>query len=255
MTDRILLLGGIIEARQIAEVLAAYSDCEVTMSLAGRTQKPAPQPVPVRVGGFGGVDGLAAYLTSNRVNLLIDATHPYAARISANTAQAAAMTGVPLIAFRRPPWEPVQGDNWSVVDDAEAAVAALGKRKRSVFLGLGRQEVLPFEAAPQHRYVIRSVEPIQPPLNVPAASYILSRGPFDAVSEARLLRSQRISAIVAKNSGGPASYGKIIAARKLGIKVILLARPSLPEVATGDTVAQVCSMAVHALGLDQKRGA
>jgi precorrin-6A/cobalt-precorrin-6A reductase len=255
MTDRILLLGGTTEARQIAEVLAAYSDCAVTMSLAGRTEKPVTQPVPVRTGGFGGVDGLAAYLHDQRVNLLIDATHPYAARISANAAQAAQQAGVPIVAMRRPAWEAVEGDRWTLVDDAAGAVASLGKRKRAVFLALGRQDLLPFEAAPQHRYVIRSVDPVDPPLNLPNATYILQRGPFDLTAETKLLRTQRIGAVVAKNSGGSASYGKIAAARKLGVEVVLIQRPPLPDVAAGETVAQVCSMVVHALGLDQKRGA
>jgi len=229
---RILILGGTTEGRQLAGLLAVRADLAVTLSLAGRTADPIAQPVPVRIGGFGGVEGLAAHLREARIDLLVDATHPYAARISANAAQAAAQTGVPLLALRRPVWEPVAGDRWTLVDDTHAAVRSLGQSPRRIFLALGRQEVGPFEAAPQHAYVVRSVDPIEPPLGVPDATYILARGPFAQADERALLEKYRIDAIVAKNSGGAATYGKIAAARGLGIEVILIRRPVLPQVET-----------------------
>lgn len=248
---KILILGGTTEARQLAGKLAGHHD--VTLSLAGRTENPVAQGVPVRVGGFGGAQGLAAYLRDNRVDLLIDATHPYAAQISANAAEAARMSGIPAIALRRPAWEQMPGDRWTLVDDSAQAVAALAATPRKIFLALGRQELAPFEAAPEHSYVIRSVDPVEPPLAVPRAAYILARGPFSEADDKALLKTHSIDAIVAKNSGGQATYGKIAAARKLGIEVFLIRRPSLPDMTSGANVEEVLRLADHALGAE-KRG-
>lgn len=245
MKHSILILGGTAEARQLAGALAGDPRFEVELSLAGRTRAPAEQPVPVRVGGFGGPEGLAAYLKQKGITVLIDATHPYAARISANAAVAAKHTGVPLMALRRTPWKRRPGDRWTEVNDVAQAVAALGEMPRKVFLTLGRQELLPFEAASQHRYLIRSVDPVEPALDVPHAIYLTSRGPFAEADEARLLKEHAIEAIVAKNSGGPASYGKIAAARSLGIEVILIRRPDLPEVLSVETVEEVLAWLSH----------
>ncbi|WP_378950219.1 cobalt-precorrin-6A reductase [Mesorhizobium sp. ANAO-SY3R2] len=254
MTHRILILGGTTEARQLAAKLAVRADLDITLSMAGRTENPVEQPVPVRVGGFGGAEGLADWLGEKKIDLLIDATHPYAARISANAAEAARISGVPILALRRPAWEPVAGDNWTLVDDADEAVAALGANPRRVFLALGRQEVAAFATAPQHAYVIRSVDPIEPPLGVPDAAYILSRGPFAEADERALLEAQKIDAIVSKNSGGQATYGKIAAARELGIAVILFRRPELPDVPSAPTVAALLAMVDHQLAPAEKRG-
>ena len=223
---RILILGGTTEARRLAERLASRTDLAVTLSLAGRTAAPAAQPVPVRIGGFGGAAGLAAYLAAQAIDVLIDATHPYAAQISANAAEAAARVRMPLLALERPPWEPVDGDRWTEVADMPAAVAALGTAPRRVFLALGRKELRPFEAAPQHLYLVRSVDPVEPPLALPRCRAIITgRGPFDEAAEHALLAQHRIDVIVAKNSGGAATYGKIAAARRLGLPVIMLRRP------------------------------
>lgn len=204
------------------------------MSLAGRTENPVAQPVPVRSGGFGGVAGLRAYLETGAISLVIDATHPYAGAMSAHAAEACRAAGVPLLALRRPPWTPVAGDRWQEAADVAAAVSALGATPRRVFLALGRNEVRAFAAAPQHHYVVRSVDPIVPPLDVPHADYLLARGPFTQHADQALLAAHGIEVIVAKNSGGDATYGKIAAARDLGITVILLRRPQLPEVPTVD---------------------
>jgi precorrin-6A/cobalt-precorrin-6A reductase len=248
MRHPVLILGGTTEARQLAGRLAARGDLDVTLSLAGRTRAPAAQPVPVLVGGFGGAEGLAAYLREKSVALLIDATHPYAAQISRNAAEAARLVGTPLLALRRPPWVRVAGDRWREVETVAGAAAALGEKPRRVFLALGRQEVGPFEAAPRHRYLIRSVDPIEPPLAVPEARYITARGPFGEADERALLAAERIDAIVAKNSGGTATYGKIAAARSLGIEVVLIRRPELPDVPAAETVEQAAAMAVGMLG-------
>lgn len=250
----ILILGGTLEARQLAGHLAARDDLCVTLSLAGRTVAPAVQPVPVRSGGFGGVEGLAAYLMEARIDILIDATHPYAATMSAHAAQAAARAGVQLLALQRAPWRADTGDHWQEVADSAEAVRALGESPRRVFLAIGRKEVAAFTAAPQHDYLIRTVDPIMPPLGLPRAEYLLARGPFAEADERTLLSDHRIDIVVAKNSGGEATYGKIAAARALGIAVILLRRPPLPAVPTVHTIDDVLAMLDHALTSLTARG-
>lgn len=231
-----LLLGGTADARRLAGELAHRPGFDVLLSLAGRTEHPAPQPVPVRVGGFGGAQGLARFLEDAQFDVVVDATHPYAAIISRNAADACAQARRPLLALRRAPWEAQAGDRWHDVDDVAQAVAALGRTPRRVFLALGRNEVRAFEAAPQHIYVVRSVDPVLPALGVPDATYLVARGPFDAADEQRLLADYVIDIIVAKNSGGPATYGKMAAARTLGIEVMMLRRPLMPDVEAVDDV-------------------
>ena len=251
MTRRVLILGGTTEARDLAGRLAGRGGLEVTLSLAGRTVAPVRHPVPVRVGGFGGAEGLARHLAEQRIDLLVDATHPYAARISANAAVAARDAGVSLLALRRPAWERVEGDRWTHVDDVHGAIVALGAAPRRVFLALGRQEIGPFEAAPQHRYLIRSVDPIEPPLGVPHATCLLGRGPFIESDEAALLAAHGIDTIVAKNSGGSATYGKIAAARCLGIEVVLIRRPDLPPVDAVESVEEAARAIDHRLASER----
>lgn len=250
----ILILGGTTEARALAGRLAARGDCAVTLSLAGRTVNPVAQPVPVRVGGFGGAEGLARHLEAEGVALVIDATHPYAAQISRNAARAADLSGVPLIALRRAAWEEDEGDRWTVVDGVLAAVAALGEKPKRVMLALGRLEVQVFSTAPFHSYLIRSVDPVEPPLDVPDVTYALGRGPFDEAGERALLTGHGIEIIVSKNSGGTATYAKIAAARALGIDVVMIGRPELPDVPSADTVEEAEAMVAHALASLAKRG-
>lgn len=247
MTHRILILGGTTEARQLAGKLAARADVSLTLSLAGRTENPVAQGVPTRVGGFGGADGLAAFLRETRIELLVDATHPYAAQISANAAAAADEAGVPIVALRRPGWEPAEGDRWTLADSVASAVTALASAPRRVFLALGRQEVAAFEAAPQHHYLIRSVDPVEPRLAVPDATYLLARGPFREADERALLLEHRIDVVVSKNSGGEATYGKIAAARALGVEMVMIRRPALPDVASAETVEALAAMVDHLL--------
>jgi precorrin-6A/cobalt-precorrin-6A reductase len=251
---KVLILGGTTEARRLAGRLATRIHLEVTLSLAGRTAQPAAQPAPVRIGGFGGAEGLADYLRRERVNAVIDATHPYAAAISANAAAAARLTGTALLALRRPGWTQVAGDCWIEVNEMADAVPALGKAPRRVFLALGRKEITPFEAAPQHRYLVRSVDPVAPPLDVPDAVYITARGPFPEDDERALLQAHGINVIVAKNSGGTATYGKIAAARGLGIPVIMLRRPPLPAVAAVETIDEAIGWLDHVSALATPRG-
>jgi precorrin-6A/cobalt-precorrin-6A reductase len=251
---QLLILGGTAEARQLAAALADRREFSATLSLAGRTADPAPQPVLVRRGGFGGVAGLAEYLREQRIDVLVDATHPYAAVISANAAEAARVSSVKLLALRRPAWRKVAKDNWIEVDSIEHAVPAIGEAPLRVFLALGRKELRPFESAPQHVYLVRSVDRVDPPLAVPHAHYIVARGPFSEAEDRALLQQHRIDLIVAKNSGGEATYGKIAAARALGLPVIMLKRPALPEVDSVATVDDALAWLDHALTLSTERG-
>ena len=205
------------------------------LSLAGRTRAPVLPPIPWRLGGFGGAEGLAAYLREERIAALIDATHPFAQRISANATLAAAACGVPRLTLQRSGWRASPGDVWREVDDVAAAARALGRIPRRVFLTIGRQELAPFRAlAPQHDYLIRSVDAPEPGLLPPIARILTGRGPFDAAAEQRLMEGNGIAVVVTKNSGG--SDGKLVAARALRLPVILVARPAPPE---GDRVETV----------------
>lgn len=251
---RILILGGTTEARILAGRLGSRPELDVTMSLAGRTASPAPQPVPVRVGGFGGREGLADYLRREGIDALIDATHPYAAVISANALAAARDAAVPVVVLRRPPWTAVAGDCWTLVDGVADAIAALGEAPRCVLVTLGRGELDPLVAAPQHHYLIRSVDPVEPPLAVPHAKYLTGRGPFAEADERALLTAHGIECIIAKNSGGTATYGKIAAARALGLSVIMLRRPTVPAAAAVDSVEDALAWLDHALAPAAARG-
>lgn len=254
MTHRILILGGTGEARQLAARLAGRADLAVVLSLAGRTAAPLAQPVPTRIGGFGGAQGLAEHLRREAVDLLVDATHPHAVRISANAVAGARSAAVPLVRLRRASWQPRDGDRWTVVETVGQALAALGTAPRRAFLTLGRNEVVAFAQAPQHSYLVRSVDPIEPPLAVPDASYLLARGPFAEEAERQLLRAHRIEVIVAKNSGGDATYAKIAAARALGIEVVLVKAPPEPTQAV-ETVEAAVEAIDHRLASLAERGA
>jgi len=251
---RILILGGTAEARALTQALAVRAEYAATVSLAGRTAEPLPQAAPVRSGGFGGAEGLARYIRDASVDVLIDATHPFAAAISANAVRAAESANVRLLALRRPPWSKVAGDTWTEVESVDQAVSVLGQARKRVFLALGRKELQPFTAAPQHSYLVRSVDPVDPPLGVPHAAYIAARGPFSENEDRALLARHKIEVIVAKNSGGEATYSKIAAARALGLPVVMLKRPALPDVASVATVEEVLDVLDHTLTLSTARG-
>ena len=253
-TKRILLLGGTTEARDLAARLAARADLTVTLSLAGRTLDPAPQPVPVRSGGFGGVDGLADYLETQEVDLVVDATHPFARQITANARAASETAGVPLLRLERLGWDQVDGDCWMRVGSVTEAVDALGEVPRRVFLAIGRQEARAFDVAPQHHYLVRSVDPVDPPLAAPKVDYILARGPFAVEAEVELLKGHGIDIVVAKNSGGEATYGKIVAARILGLPVVLIERNVDNDATRAETVEDALPLIDHLLASGRKRG-
>ncbi len=233
---RVLLLAGTTEAASLARRLADEKIVAATLSLAGRTANPIASPLPVRVGGFGGVAGLSGYLTAENIDLVIDATHPFAAQMSGNAIAAAAAVGIPLLAIERPPWTRAEGDDWTEYDSIEAAIAGLPATPQDVFSGLGRQAITALSKAPQHRYVIRVVDASEPPANLPHATIIAARGPFRTKDDIDLFSRCGISHVLAKNAGGDAAYSKIEAARKLGIKVHMVRRPAIAPRSTVTSV-------------------
>jgi precorrin-6A/cobalt-precorrin-6A reductase len=223
---RVLILGGTTEASDLVHLLADDRRFEVTLSLAGRTSNPRLHPVQTRIGGFGGIDGLAAWLEQEAAEAVIDATHPYADQISANVVTACGRLAIPLATIMRPAWRCQPGDTWLTVASAEAAADALGPRARRVFLSLGRLELGAFVRSPHHHYIARTIEP---PIDIalpPDIQLIFDRGPFDLSAETALLQHEKADILVSKNSGGAATVAKIEAARKLGIPVVMIDRPN-----------------------------
>ncbi len=221
------------------------------MSLAGRTVAPAAQPVATRIGSFGGIEGLAAYLRAEHVDILIDALHPFAARMACHAREAARLSGCRLIKVSRAPWAAQAGDRWQEVDTTEEAVAALGIAARRVFLTIGSLRLDAFADAPQHYYLIRTIDPVVDVRGFPDIEFLTARGPFDISAEEALMRDHRVDVVVTKNSGGTASAAKLVAARRLGIPVVLLRRPS--TVGGSCTVAEaVAAIAAH--GTAARRG-
>ncbi len=241
----ILILGGATEASALAASLAARGFA-ATLSYAGRTASPRAQPVPVRTGGFGGIEGLAAFLRDHRITHLVDATHPFAAQMSANAVAGAARAGVPLIALGRPPWYPADGDRWTVVPDMEAAVGALAGPARRVMLALGRMHVPAFAVQPQHHYLLRFVDPPSVAPDLPSHALVIDRGPFTIDGETALMRTHGIEVIICKNAGGKATDAKLHAARALGLPVIMIDRPAVPRRLEVHDPAAVLDWIAHA---------
>lgn len=217
---------------------------EAVYSYGGRTRAPADQPLQTRIGGFGGVSGLADYIRREGVTHVIDATHPFAAEMSSNAVTACAETGAPLIALERAPWAKVTGDSWIEVHDVNATVAALPESPAKIFLAIGRQHIAPFAIKPQHTYTLRFVDPPEAPLPF-AADVIVSRGPFTLDGELEMMRARGIAWIVARNSGGDGARAKIDAARTLGLPVIMISRPRLPERLRAESVSEVMQWLGH----------
>jgi precorrin-6A/cobalt-precorrin-6A reductase len=227
---RVLVLGGTSEARALAARIAQRPSIAAIMSLAGRTSAPLDVGLPTRVGGFGGAEGLAHYLRETKIDRVIDATHPFAARISANARSACAMLGLPLAAFGREPWRAQEGDRWTRVADLQQAAEALAGPPRRVFLTIGRLGVAAFLAQPQHDYLIRTIEPPELSELPPRSALLFARGPFAKDEEIALMREQRIELVVTKNSGGASTYAKMEAARALGLAAVVVSPPAYPEV-------------------------
>ena len=236
----ILILGGTSEAAALARLLAASPGIKAMLSLAGRTQKPGAPTNPLsQIGGFGGVEGLCGLHGRRNGADRAGRRHPSVRRthVEANAVGGAQdLSGIPLLALRRPGWRAEPGDRWTEVADAHAAAAALGQKPRRVFLTTGRLELPAFLAPPRHFYLVRSVD--APDRMPPRSRLVLARGPFAEEDELALMREERIDIVVTKNSGGNATYGKIVAARKLGLPVILLRRPEVAAVVTVATAEE-----------------
>lgn len=231
---RVLVLGGTGDGRAVATLLGAEGGIAVISSLAGRTSSPLLPKGDVRVGGFGGVVGLVAYLRREEIGAVVDATHPYAAQMTAHAADACRQLGLPLLILHRPVWEPRAGDQWLDVESVAAAADVVETVGRRVFLTIGRQELAPFAALQRAWFLVRSIDP--PGLALPAAhELLLDRGPFTVAGELDLIRRHGIDVVVSKNSGGQATYAKIEAARRLGVPVVMVRRPPLPEAPVVDS--------------------
>jgi precorrin-6A/cobalt-precorrin-6A reductase len=226
VTVRVLILGGTADAARLARALAGRPDVAVISSLAGRTATVPDLPGSVRVGGFGGAEGMAAFLRNARIERVVDATHPFAAHISAHAAEACAATGVPRLMLARPGWQRQPGDHWIEADSMAAAAQALPQVGRRAFLTVGIGEVAAFAAMPDVWFLVRLIAA----QSLPLADYgvVIGKGPFDAQAEQDLLRAHGIDVVVTKASGGDATYGKIAAARALTLPVLMVRRPALP---------------------------
>lgn len=234
---RVLVLGGTGEARELAALLAGDPDLDVTTSLAGRTPRPRLPAGQVRSGGFGGAEGLTQWLRVHRTGAVVDATHPFAARISGHAARAARTAGVPLLALRRPGWSPGPGDRWHWAADTAGAAALLPALGRRPFLTTGAGELAAFAALPLH-FLARTLTPPPPPL--PArCDLVTGRGPFTLDGERALLRDHRVDVLVTKDSGGPAA--KLAAAREAGIPVLVVRRPPPPPGVPAVTTARAAA--------------
>ena len=220
---RVLLLGGTAEARALAKTL--HPDVDIISSLAGRVPDPALPVGPVRIGGFGGVDGLRRWLEDKRIDAVVDATHPFAATMTAHAAEVCAELRMPHLVLARPAWNP--GDALVVEADIEAAETVAQQGYSRIFLTTGRSGVKAF-ADSDAWFLIRAVTPLDDALLPRRHQLLLSRGPYDYDDELALLRKHRIDALVTKNSGGDMTRAKLDAAAALGIPVVMVSRPRLP---------------------------
>lgn len=244
--SRILILGGTGEARLLAERLDTDPRFAPVTSLAGVTGAPGEIAGERRSGGFGGVTGLKQFIEDDGIGLVVDAAHPFATQISANAVEACSRAGVTCLRLERPAWTPQPGDDWTVVPDTCAAALAIAKGARAL-VTVGRQEIAPFFRREDIHVAARMIEP--PAVPVPDnAEIILARPPFSLVEETALMRDKGITVLVAKNSGGDATYPKIDAARALGLPVIMVARPVKAEVQTLGSVEEMLAHMETKLG-------
>jgi precorrin-6A/cobalt-precorrin-6A reductase len=234
--NRLLILGGTGDALELAAEAVKIPELEVITTLAGRTQTPARVASEVRVGGFGGETGLIEYLQTMKIDLLIDATHPFADRISGNAAGAATAVDIPHLMLIRPEWVRSPADDWIEVESMEAAVVAIPARAERIFLTIGRQQLGTFASLTDRWCLMRSIDPPAVNITLPPGKLLLDRGPFSLAQERQLLKDYQIQTIVSKNSGGEATYAKVIAARELKIPIVMVQRPIMPQ---GDRVGDI----------------
>ena len=241
---RILLLGGTTEASALAKQLAVAGR-DAVFSYAGRTARPASQPLPMRLGGFGGVAGLVEYLRTERITHMVDATHPFAAQMSANAVAACSETGVALCALERQPREAGEGNNWVRVANMQGAVEALPDSGARVFLAIGKQNLEIFAAKPGNHYLLRLVDAPEGALPLPDTTVVVARGPFDTGGDQALMAEHRITHVVAKNAGGVGAEAKLYAARALGLPIVMIDRPQVPDRKVLRSVGEVLTWLQH----------
>jgi precorrin-6A/cobalt-precorrin-6A reductase len=235
---RLLILGGTAEAAALARAaLARFGDrLSVISSLAGRTGNPSHPPGAVRIGGFGGVDGLAAYLSEQSIDLLIDATHPFAATIAAHGRAAAEAAGTPRLKLLRPAWRRHPLDRWVEVEDLFGAAAIVGRTGKRAWLTIGTGDLQVFRGIDDVWFLVRLIDPPMAPLPLKNYDVIQGKGPFTLEEERLMIERHRIEVIVAKASGGTATEAKIIAARAAGLPVVMVRRPPVPPGEVVDSV-------------------
>lgn len=242
----VVILGGTGEARELAARLVGRPDLRVVSTLAGRVREPRLPTGEVRVGGFGGPERMADWLRAERADAVVDATHPFAERISRSAAAAARLAGVPLLLLRRPGWTPGAGDDWRWVDSLAAAAAVLPSLGERVFLTTGRQGLTAF-AELAGWFLVRCVDPPAPPL--PArVEVLLSRGPYTLAGELALMRAHDVDVLVTKDSGGGQTEAKLAAARELRLPVVVVRRPAAPDVPAVATVGDALTWLGSAVG-------
>jgi len=245
---KLLLLAGTSDARRIATALAGQKGLTVIASLAGVTRQPRDLGCAMRVGGFGGVDGLWAYLRAEDIAAVVDATHPFAAKMSWNAATACAGLGLPHLQMLRPEWQPGLGDNWVSVTD-EAAVAAHVPKGATVFLATGRQTLDRYANMADRRLICRQIDPPDRPFPFANGEFLIGRPPFSETEEAALFQRLGVDWLVVKNSGAEASRSKLDAARSLGLPVAMIARPSQPDCVRASRVVEVLDWVQHQMAL------
>ncbi|WP_299141548.1 cobalt-precorrin-6A reductase [uncultured Tateyamaria sp.] len=248
MRANLLILAGTMEATAMANA-AAEAGMAGVVSFAGRVDRPKRQPLPQRIGGFGGAAGLVEHLRRTETTHVIDATHPFAAQMSRNAVVACAQADVRLVALTRAPWTQQTGDRWSHVPDIDGAVAALDQPARRVMLAVGRMHLAEFAPNPQHFYLLRLVDPPKDPPPLPDHHVLVSRGPFTEADDTALMQAHGIDLVVSKNAGGTGAYAKIAAARALDLPVLMIDRPAVPERQEAHSVAQVFDWLRHS-GVD-----
>lgn len=221
----LLILGGTGEARQIADRLAGQ---DAVISLAGATRTPQAQGLPTRIGGFGGATGFAAYLKEAGITAVLDATHPYASRITARSARICQTIGLPFLQFLRPGWTPDAGDHWIEIAKEEEAAAQIAPGA-TVFLGTGRQTLDRFANLKGRAVICRQIDPPTAPFPFEGGRYLVGRPPFSVADEVALFKKFGVDWLIVKNAGGAASRTKLTAARQLGIPVLMIARPMMGD--------------------------
>lgn len=225
----VLVLGGTSEARKLAGVLTEREGIETTLSLAGVTSNPLTMPVPVRMGGFGGVAGLQAHIRERAIDLIVDASHPFAGQMSRHAVAACQATSCTLWRLERPAWTRREGDDWHAATDLDNAAAQLSRFGPNVFLSVGARSLQPFEHVTGKRWIVRSIDPPEHPPAFADWTFVQGKPPFTYDDEIDLLGNHGVDVVVTKNSGATATRAKLDAACELGVPVLMVQRPGLPE--------------------------